>query len=123
MTAPDRAAVIAAWRAVLDAIEPHESLPLPVFGSNQAIFHLYGEVAPGEMAALEAALPCEFTASASVDAAHPWFRLTGEIGGVRVIITAPAEAVAERKVTGQTVEDVVKWVRKPVDGTESEGTS
>jgi len=120
--APGRAAVIAAWRAVLDALEPHESLPMPVFGSGRAVFHLYGTVAQGQMAALEEALPCEFTESISDEARDdPWFRLTGEIGGVPVVITAQAALVADKQVIGRHVVEDVGWVRKPLEpATESE---
>lgn len=114
-TTPDRAAWLAVVRQVLDIVEADPSLPLPFVGADRVFWSLYGERAtPRKLAALECALPCEFTGGMS-DAAKGMFELRGEIGGIPVLIDAWAESVAERKVTGVTTVEQVEWVRLPAD--------
>jgi hypothetical protein len=113
VTAPDRAALIAVVRQVLDIVEADPSLPLPFINFNRIGWTLYGERAtPQKLAALENALPCEFTSGMSGEA-RQFFELRGEIGGVPVVVEAWAESVAEKRVTGTTTTDVVEWVRLP----------
>jgi hypothetical protein len=112
MSAPDRAAFLAACRTVLDVAEADESLPLPTLTSSRIRFSLYGAWPVRLMAALEAALPCEFTGG--TDPEHPdEYLLSGEIGGVPVQVVAFATDVAERKITGITTVETVEWVRLP----------
>jgi hypothetical protein len=115
VSAPDRAAWIAAVRKVLDILEADPLLPLPFVNLGQVRWTLYGDRAtPQKLAALEKALPCEFTGGMSVST-RDFYELRGEIGGVGIVIEAWAEFVAKRTVTGtRTVEDV-EWVRLPAE--------
>lgn len=115
MSRPGRAAVLATWQAVLDALKADESLPLPYFGpaglSGGDVSFTTGSAA--EMTAVERALPCEFTPRIEgPDRERPAYVLAGEINGRPVTISAYADRVAERKVTGVTTVEQVEWVRK-----------
>jgi hypothetical protein len=123
MSATDRAARIAVFRQVLDIMEADESLPLPFLGTRIA-WSLYAAGNARLAARIEAALPCELTgAPAAGNEAR--YALTGEIGGIAVVIEAWTSDMAEKRVTGtRTAEvDVVEWVRLPVqDETPESGT-
>lgn len=113
MSTPDRAAWFAAAREVLGIVEADSSLPLPFIAAGGISWGLHGgNATPAKLAALEASLPCEFTEGVSGEDGQ-YFRLSGEVGGVPVVIDAWASSVAERKVTGTAVTEAVGWVRKP----------
>jgi hypothetical protein len=119
MSAPGRdTEVLAVFRQVLDIVEAG-ALPVPDLAPAVITWYLPGrpERVRREMAALEAALPCEFTGGVNPkDDSH--YRLTGAIGGIPVVIGARAESVAEKRVTGTRVVEDVEWRRLPA-GTES----
>lgn len=124
MSAQDRAARIAALKAVLAITEKYPDIPLPeisTYSSDNVYWGLYGAESARRMALLEQALECELTASARKSGDRYRYELKGTLGDLAVTVSAPADLVAERKVTGShTVEDV-DWVRLPVEaGPESE---
>ena len=92
-TDPARTAAAAILRAVADLIETRPDLPEP---SSRVSFYLYGPDAPAAMAAIAAALPCEWQASISRSSEHEWLHLdsnapvTSVTRGARVHISAPA---------------------------------
>lgn len=118
MTPEDRAARIAALRAVLTLAEDHPEIPLPeisTYSRSNISWYLPSRDAAWQMGRLEQVLDCELTASASRIGDRDRYELKGTLGGLTVMISAPAELVAERRVTGtRTVEDV-DWVRLPAD--------
>lgn len=113
-----RAMTIAAWREVLRIAGAHPELPLPSLrasdGSVHYALHGYRTEAPALLAAIEAALPCEMTFRGVT--ADDRYDLTGDIGGVPVVISAYAPDVADQRVTGEHTQVVkeVEWVRKHV---------
>ena len=90
---PARTAAAAILRAVADLIETRPDLPEP--GSSVS-FYLYGQDAPGAMAAIASALPCEWQASIRRSGEHEWLNLDSNAPvasvtrGARVHISAPA---------------------------------
>jgi hypothetical protein len=104
--------ILAVFRQVLGIVEAQE-LPVPDLSPSVVTWYLVGqpERVRREMAALEAALPCEFTGGINPkDDGH--YRLTGVIGGIPVTIGARASSVAEQHVGGQRLEDVIEWRRR-----------
>ena len=69
---PARTAAAAILRAVADLIETRPDIPEP--GSSVS-FYLYGPDAPAAMAAIAAALPCEWQASIRRSGEHEWLNL------------------------------------------------
>ena len=123
MTAEDRnAEVLAVFRQVLDIVEAG-ALPVPDLAPHVIAWYLTGqpERVRREMAALEAALPGEFTGGIDPkDDKH--YRLTGAIGRIPVVIGARAEAVAERYAGGRRLEDIaIEWVRLPAGPESGDG--
>ena len=88
---PTRTAATAILRAVADLIETHPDIPVP--GSDIS-FYVRGEDTPATMAAIAAALPCEWQASISRSGEHEWLNLRSgplaAIHGTCVRINAPA---------------------------------
>lgn len=111
MSAPGRAALLAAYQYAIDVAKADGRVPLPVLGAGRVTFWVPAENAPAVLAALEGAYPAEFTAYWG----EKTLDLRGEYAGVPVIISAHAEDVAERKVTGTRMApvEVVEWVRLP----------
>jgi len=93
LTAADtmRADAAAILRAVADLIGTREDIPLP--GSDIS-FYVRGQDAPAAMAAIAAALPCQWQAEISRSGEYEWLHLrTGPasvLRGTRVSINAPA---------------------------------
>jgi hypothetical protein len=87
---PTRTAATAILRAVADLIETRPDIPVP--GSDIS-FYVRGEDAPATMAAIAAALPCEWQASIS-RGSDEWLNLrsgpVSVIHGTCVRISAPA---------------------------------
>ena len=88
VTRADAAAIL---RAVADLIETHSDVPVP--GSDIS-FYVRGDDAPATMAAIAAALPCQWQAEISRGGEYEWLYLrTGPssvLHGTRVSISAPA---------------------------------
>ncbi len=86
-----RADAAAILRAVADLIETHPGIPVP--GSDIS-FYVRGDDAPAAMAAIAAALPCQWRAEISRGGEHEWLYLRGgeasALQGTRVRIGAPA---------------------------------
>jgi len=78
-------------RAVAELIETHPDIPLPGSGIS---FYVRGDDAPATMAAIAAALPCQWRAEFSRSGECEWLHLrTGPasvLRGTRVSISAPA---------------------------------
>lgn len=78
-------------RAAADLIETRPDIPVP--GSDIS-FYVRGDDAPATMAAIAAALPCQWQAEISRSGEYEWLRLrTGPAPvprGTRVSISAPA---------------------------------
>ena len=87
-TRTDAAAIL---RAVADLIETHPDIPLP--GSDISFF-VRGDDAPATMAAIAAALPCQWRAGFSRGGQYEWLDLStgpdSALRGTRVRISAPA---------------------------------
>ena len=125
MSAPGRAAWFAAVREALGIAEAHPGIPLPeintsVYSPGNVTWWLRGEDAARDMATLEAALAssgCELTASARELNGTDRYELRGTLGGLTVVVSALAELVAEKRVTGTRMEPVavVEWERRPAD--------
>ncbi len=114
---------------VLAAAQANPALPLPAISAWRATFYLT-DSSPRGLAAAEAALADALGvtfAGYAEDEPPQYYVLEADLpGGLKVRIKAWRDDVADRKVTGQTVTEVVEWVRKPVpepgpdddDGTE-----
>ena len=87
-TRADAAAIL---RAVADLIETREDIPVP---GNDISFYVRGDDAPATMAAIAAALPCQWQAEVSRGGEYEWLHLrTGPasaLRGTRVSISSPA---------------------------------
>ncbi len=99
MTTPDqsattghRATAAAILRAVADLIETRPDIPEP---TSRVSFYLYGQDAPAAMAAIAAALPCQWQASIRRSGEHEWLNLDSNAPaasvtrGAQVYISAP----------------------------------
>jgi hypothetical protein len=126
VTAPGRAARIAAIRTVLDIAGQHPEIRFPdiesvtILSRYAADWWLSGDHAAEHMAALEAALPCELHGSVDAGATRADDRwvLEGVLdGGFKVKVSAPALLVADCTVTTEQVEHR-EWARKPVPADE-----
>jgi len=86
-----RADAAAILRAVADLIETREDIPVP--GSDIS-FYVRGDDAPAAMAAIAAALPCQWQAEISRGGAYEWLYLRSgrpaSVRGTQVSISAPA---------------------------------
>ncbi len=95
MTTTDtgRNAAAAVLRAVAGLIETHPDMPEP---STDISFYVRGENTPATMAAIAAALPCQWRAEISRSGAYEWLYLRSDIPlaavtrGTRVSVGAPA---------------------------------
>jgi len=87
-TRADAAAIL---RAVADLIETRPDIPVP--GSDIS-FYVRGADAPATMAAIAAALPCQWQAEISRGGEYEWLNLrsgpAAALRGTRVSISAPA---------------------------------
>jgi len=89
---PARTATAAILRAVADLIETRPDIPEP---SSRVSFYLYGPDAPAAMAAIAAALPCEWQASIRRSGEHEWLWLDSDVTtksvtrGAEVHLSAP----------------------------------
>jgi hypothetical protein len=103
MTA-DRAGYIAGMRQVLDALEKNPGADLPRDGSTLPLgFSFWGDDARERMAATARALPCSSWAKSTDDT---YFRMSGQILGLDISLTAYRDAVCTRTVTGTEVREV-----------------
>lgn len=123
MSAPDRAAWIAALKDILAMLDADPGIPMASIMSslNQVEWWLSpGDETARMMARIEAALPCEMTGAIDPKDAT-YYRLSGDLHGVPVRVIARADHVAERTVTGTVTTEVVEWTRKPVEPETAEG--
>jgi hypothetical protein len=125
----------AAWladaRAVLDVVEAHPGLARPCILSGHVEFYLSGTIsspdAPLILAIAETILSdelgLEFTGRKGAEGdpgeRNYYFLEATMANGTPLQITAWAAAVAEPRVTGQVVTDIVKWTRLPAPGPEA----
>jgi hypothetical protein len=94
MTAPTpdatRADAAAILRAVADLIETRPGIPLP---GTTVSFYIRGDDTPATMAAIAAALPCQWQAEIGRGGEHEWLNLTSGpvavLHGTRVSVSAP----------------------------------
>jgi hypothetical protein len=120
VSAPDRAAWLAAIREALGIAEAHPGIPLPeintsAYSPGNVTWWLRGDDAARDMATLEAALAssgCVLAASTRQLNGTDRYELRGTLRGLTVAVSAPAVLVAEQKVTGTRTENVVEWVRR-----------
>jgi hypothetical protein len=120
VSAPDRAARVAALRTVLDIAERYPEIPEPAIGTSPGganVWWFLTQDAPRQMALLEEALAaagCELAGGARKAKRGDCYlyELEGVLGGYTVAVLTPAENVAESKVA-TTVTEAVEWVRKP----------
>jgi hypothetical protein len=86
-----RANTAAILRAVAGLIETREDIPVP---GTDVSFYVRGADTPGIMAAIAAALPCQWQAEISRSAEYEWLNLRSNpasvLHGTRVSISAPA---------------------------------
>lgn len=117
MSAPDTATALAALHKVIGILEADLSLE---FGGmyltrDKAEFYLGADSgAARRLAAMEAAfegIAGPYTSGAEVGTER-WLS-EGSVDGLPLDIRANLYAVAERKITGTTVTEVIGWVRKP----------
>jgi hypothetical protein len=95
MTAPTpdatRADTAAILRAVADLIETQPSIPVPAANVS---FHVRGDGTPATMAAIAAALPCQWQAEINRSGGYEWLSInSGSIAvlhGAQVSVSAPA---------------------------------
>jgi hypothetical protein len=87
-TRADAAAIL---RAAADLIETRLDIPVP---GTDISFYVRGDDAPAIMAAIAAALPCQWQAEISRSAEYEWLNLRSSpasvLHGTRVSISAPA---------------------------------
>ena len=87
-----RADAATIMRAVADLIETRPDIPVPGTGIS---FYVRGDDAPATMAAIAAALPCQWQAEISRGGEYEWLYLrsgspASALRGTRVSISAPA---------------------------------
>ena len=85
-----RTAAAAILRAVAELIETHPDIPMP---GTDISFFVRGDDAPATMAAIAAALPCQWQAEISRGSGCEWLNLRSgpySTRGMRVSISAPA---------------------------------
>ena len=110
---PKRAAYIDGLRQLADVLEAHAELPLPYEGSRTAMtfFFLFSEDPRAAMAAAVRALPCNLVKNFSgYDDGPSYLDLSGQLGGLKIELTARRDDVCTRRVTGtedREVEEVV----------------
>lgn len=88
-----RADAAAILRAVAALIETRDDIPVP--GADIS-FYVRGDDAPAAVAAIAAALPCQWKASVSRSGEHEWLDLSSgqsALRGTRVRISAPTADV------------------------------
>lgn len=125
---PARAVWARNVRAVLRVVETHPALPLPYIARDRINFFmvpgLFGPAGRKAVAdaetALSNALGITFTGAIRPDN-HYYYDLTATLpGGLPLVLQMVASEVAEKRVTGEVVTEVVEWVRRPA-GDEAEG--
>ncbi len=113
-------------RVLASVLEEHPEVDLPYNGDTSpiAFYFLSGADPRAEMAAAARALPCAWRKRVRDDGDGTGvFKLTGELAGLRVEMTAYRDAVCKRVVVGtedREVEEVVtpavtRTVTKPVE--------
>jgi hypothetical protein len=102
-TRADAAAIL---RAVADLIETRPDIPVP---GTDISFYVRGDDAPAVMAAIAAALPCQWQAEVSRGGEYEWLCLrsgsASVLRGTRVTISAPAADTC----TATGVKTVIVW--------------
>jgi len=112
-------------RRILDIAELHPELPHPWIIIDRVRFRIpgYGPSVLRDFdaaeAVLSAALHVTFTPPAEPDDLGSYVIEAALPGGTALTVEAPAGAVAEERVTGQTVTDVVEWVRRVAEADEA----
>lgn len=110
-----RAAYAKGLRQLADVLEASpEAVPLPYEGNSSRItFHFLGGADPrGDMAAAARAIPCDWRKRTTEhDSGAAYFRLQGELHGLKLELVAFREAVCERVVTGTREIEVEEEVR------------
>jgi hypothetical protein len=102
--AAHRAAYTAGLRALADVLDGHPEVPLPYHGNGCEISvnFLSGTDPRARMAAAARAFPCTWHKDAweTPDGSSAYFDLRGELGGLRLKLSAYRSEVCERVVTG-----------------------
>lgn len=131
MTPEERAARIAARKAVIEIAEWYPEVPLPEITTYRADgwtadWYFYGAQSARRMALVEEDLRnrgCALSASSRRSGDTDRYELKGSLGDLAVTVSAPAALVAARKVTGTRTEEIVDWVRLPVEPGPESGES
>jgi hypothetical protein len=117
VTPEQRAARIADARAILDALEADEALPLPIALTHAGFYFRAPGPAPlstrRQLAALEAAIPAVF-GTGCPDGFGDWLVEGLMPGGVKIQLKAFADHVA-REVTAVREMPVTDWERLPAE--------
>lgn len=114
MSAPtERERYIDGLRTLATALEAHPEIPLPWAGSGSPmdISFLGGDNARGDMARVAKLIPCKWTKKVWGGENISYFSLEGQIGALKVTLTAFRDAVCRRVVTG--TREVTEKVKDP----------
>ena len=101
-------------RALADAIDGNDDLPLPSQGSISPITiqFLHGDDPRAAMGAAARAIPCNWRKNTwEGSSGTAYFDLTGELDGLHITLTAFRDTVCERVVTG--TREVTRTVKDP----------
>lgn len=109
-------------RAITEAVENYPDVPVPSILGTTVLFQLFHDPTPRLLAAVENALAAAFGVTFTGDVDGTSYALTAKLpSGTKVKIATDAEAVVEQRVTGQTVTDVIAWVRLPAEPVNAPG--
>lgn len=122
----ERERYIDGLRVLATALELNPELDLPVGGSVLPLsFNFWGDDARERLAAARRSIPCEWRKQVTEegDKYPAYFHLNGQLGGLKLQLSAYRNKVCERRVVGtedREVDEVVtpavtKKVMKPVD--------
>lgn len=111
MTGPTkRERFIDGHRVVASILETHPEIPLPSLICGY-MFGFYGKDARERMAAAARIFPCSWTKDVTETEYGEYFKLRGEIGGIRVELSAERESICRKIVTG--THEVTEMVPDP----------
>lgn len=100
----ERQQYIDGLRVLASVLEQHPGLELPATGTRMALkWNFWGDDARELMAATARAIPCEWRKDVTEESSEgvpAYFDLDGELGALKIRITAYRDAVCERVVVG-----------------------
>jgi hypothetical protein len=111
MTTPTkRERFIDGHRVIASILENHPEIPLPSLIGGY-LFGFYGDGARERMAEAARIFPCSWAKDVSETEYGDYFKLKGQIGGIKVELSATRESICRKVVTG--THEVTEMVKDP----------